>query len=188
MDLIIREMELEEVGVIVDYFHRSSLEHLEMMGVDPTKLPEPAKWRQRYADEYNKPAKDRKTFLVIWKSGDAPIGFSTTDKIIYGEEAYMHLHILRPEHRNRGSGAFCVKESAKIYFDALELERLYCQPNAFNVAANRALQRAGFKYLKTFRTVPGPLNYHQAVTRWVLEKDQFNASFTPTARGKGPLR
>ena len=163
-------MELGEVGIVVDYFHQSTLEHLEMMGVDPTKLPEPATWLQRYADEYNKIIEERKTFLVTWECDDVPIGFSTTDKIIYGQEAYMHLHILRPEQRNRDLGTVCVKESARIYFDALGLKRLYCQPNAFNVAANRTLQGAGFKYLKTFRTVPGPLNYHQAVTRWVLER------------------
>jgi len=57
-----------------------------------------------------------------------------------------------------------------IYFEVLKLERLFCEPNAFNVAPNRTLQSAGFKYLKTYKTVPGPLNYHQAVTRWVIEK------------------
>jgi hypothetical protein len=46
---------------------------------------------------------------------------------------------------------------------------LFCEPNAFNVAPNRTLQRAGFKYVKTHMTVPGLLNFHQAVTRWVFE-------------------
>ena len=32
------------------------------------------------------------------------------------------------------------------------------------------LQKAGFKYLKTYKTVPGPMNYHQAVTRWMIER------------------
>ena len=58
----------------------------------------------------------------------------------------------------------------KIYFEALALERIFCEPNAFNVAPNRTLQSVGFKYVKTYETVPGWLNFHQAVTRWVLEK------------------
>ena len=41
---------------------------------------------------------------------------------------------------------------------------------AFIVAPNRTLQKAGFKYLKTHMTVPGPFNFHQAVTRWVIER------------------
>jgi RimJ/RimL family protein N-acetyltransferase len=165
-------MQLDEVGVIIDYFHQSPVGHLEMMGVDPTKLPEPAKWRQRYIDEYGKPIENRKTFLIIWKDNNTTVGFSTADKIIYGEEAYMHLHVIHPERRNRGIGALCVQESARIYFESLRLQRLYCQPNAFNVAPHRTLQKVGFKYLKTYETVPGPLNYHQTVTLWILEKSQ----------------
>lgn len=170
MQLSIREMKLEEAEIIVNYFYQSSPEHLEILGVDPTRLLPPEKWLAHYTHEYSQPIEKRRTFLVIWKFGDVPIGFSTADKIIYGKEAYMHLHILNPAQRNAGSGTACVKETVKIYFDALKLERLFCEPNAFNVAPNRTLQRAGFKYIKTHKTVPGPLNFHQAVTRWVLER------------------
>ena len=45
---------------------------------------------------------------------------------------------------------------------ALKLKRLY-EPNAFNMAPNRTLQKAGFMYLKTHMTVPSALTYHQAV-------------------------
>ena len=170
MQLSIREMQLDEVGVIISYFHQASPEHLELLGVDPTKLPPPERWLEHYKHEYNKPIEQRSTLLVVWKAGDSPIGFSTADKIIYGKEAYMHLHILKAEQRRAGNGTACVKETAKIYFEVLKLERLFCEPNALNVAPNRTLQSAGFKYLKTHKTVPGPLNYHQAVTQWMLEK------------------
>ena len=60
--------------------------------------------------------------------------------------------------------------SADIYIKTFELQQLFCEPNAFNVGPNRTVQKAGFKCLKTYMTVPGPLNYHQAVTRWVLER------------------
>lgn len=170
MKLSVREIRLSEVGLIISYFHQSSPEHLNTLGVDPTRLPDPAKWQERYAYEYSQPIEQRKAYLVIWESDTGAIGFSTADKIIYGQEAHMHLHIFNPEQRRAGSGTACVKETVKIYFEALKLERLFCEPNAFNVAPNRTLQSAGFKYVKTHETVPGPLNFHQAVTRWVLEK------------------
>jgi len=44
-----------------------------------------------------------------------------------------------------------------IYFEVLELERLYCQPNAFNVAPNRTCQRAGFRYAFTKQMTPSPI-------------------------------
>ena len=162
--------------MVVDYFHHSMPEHLEMLGVDPTRLPQRSDTLQYYSQESGKPIQERGAFRVLWLRFDAPIGFSTTNKIVYGEEAYMHLHILSPEHRQAGVGAACVRENAKLYFEALKLKRLYCEPNTFNVAPNRTLQAAGFTYLKTHRTVPGPINYHQAVTRWVLGVKQTAGS------------
>lgn len=77
----------------------------------------------------------------------------------------MHLHVLKPENRNSGYGSTCVSQTVRLYFSRLNIERLFCEPNAFNVAPNRTLQRVVFKYVKTHMTVPGPLNFHQAVTR-----------------------
>lgn len=114
--------------------------------------------------------------LVLWKTDEIPIGFSVADRIIYRQEAYMHLHILSGGQRNTGNGTACVRETVKIYFSALQLQRLFCEPNAFNIAPNRTLQRAGFKYVKTHNTVPGAINYHQAVTRWVLEKERLHSN------------
>ena len=60
--------------------------------------------------------------------------------------------------------------SVDLYFERLQLKQLFCEPHAYNIAPNRALQKAGFRYLKTYKTVPGPMNYHQAVTRWMIER------------------
>lgn len=169
MSLEVREMALGEVGLIIDYFHGSTPEHLEMMGVDPTRLPNHTDWQARYAAEYAKPLKERSTLLVIWELDGVPVGFSTSDRIVYGEEAHMHLHVVDPTRRGAGIGSEALRETVDIYFAALALKRLFCEPSAFNVAPNRTLQSVGFRYVKTYNTVPGPLNYHQAVTRWVLE-------------------
>jgi RimJ/RimL family protein N-acetyltransferase len=170
MTLTVREMTGSEVDIIIDYFQKSTPEHLEILGVDPTRLPNPESWRERLRRECALPIDQRTMVLVLWLSDDRPIGFSTSDKIQYGEQANMHLHIIDPERRNRGTGAECVRRSADIYFQRLKLRRLFCEPNAFNVAPNRTLQKAGFKYLKTHITVPGPLNFHQAVNRWMIER------------------
>jgi RimJ/RimL family protein N-acetyltransferase len=173
MSLIVREMTLEEVGIIVDYFHDSTPEHLDVLGVDPTRLPSRREWRARYAAEYDQPAGRRSTLLVIWEHEGSAVGFSTADRISYGEQAHMHLHIIDEERRRSGIGCACLRQTARLYFEKLRLRRLFCEPNAFNVAPNRTLQKAGFTYVKTYMTVPGPLNFHQAVTRWVLDAEQL---------------
>lgn len=169
MSLVVREMALDEVDLVIDYFHGSTPEHLETLGVAPTRLPTRKEWRALYVAEYGKAAQERSTLLVIWELDGVAVGFSSANKIIYGDQAHMHLHIVDPQHRRSGIGSACVRETAEVYFNALALRLLFCEPNAFNVAPNRTLQSVGFRYVKTYKTVPGPLNYHQSVTRWVLE-------------------
>lgn len=181
MSLEVREMALDEVDIIFDYFHGATPEHLEMLGVDPTRLPAPERWRERYAREYELPVQERSTLLVLWKLDGEPVGFSTSDKIKYGEQAHMHLHVVNAERRQSGIGSACVRRTVDLYFERLALKRLFCEPNAFNVAPNRTLQSVGFRYVKTHRTVPNALNYHQAVTRWVLERGEALEAARPLA-------
>jgi RimJ/RimL family protein N-acetyltransferase len=170
MAIDVREMRLDETDLIIDYFHRSTPEHLEMMGVDHSRLPTPGAWRERFEGDYRRPIEQRQGLLVAWLVDDQPVGFSSCDKIVYGAQANMHLHIIDPEGRRRGVGAACVRRTVDLYFDRLKLRSLFCEPNALNVAPNRTLQKAGFKYLKTYMTVPGWLNFHQPVTRWAIER------------------
>jgi RimJ/RimL family protein N-acetyltransferase len=173
MTLLVREMLPSEAHVVTSYFHNSTPEFLENMGVDPTRIPTIGIWQDRIAQQYALPPERRAAAVVLWLMEDKPVGFSSCDKIVYGEHATMHLHVLQPERRQSGIGTPGVRQSAAIYFDMLKLKSLFCEPNAFNIAPNRTLQKAGFKYLKTHMTVPGPLNYHQAVTRWMVERPQM---------------
>jgi RimJ/RimL family protein N-acetyltransferase len=170
MGYAVREMTLDETSLVVDYFHRATPEHLEMLGVDPSRLPAPDAWLDNLSEDFAQPLERRLRFYLVWLGDDSPVGFSSCDKIVFGERANMHLHVTPSERRQQGIGTECVRKSVALYFDRLKLKRLYCEPNAFNVGPNRTLQKAGFKYIKTHRTVPGPLNYHQAVTRWLIER------------------
>jgi RimJ/RimL family protein N-acetyltransferase len=98
------------------------------------------------------------------------VGFSSTDRITFGNEAFMHLHVVEAELRSSGLGTQFVMLSAQAYFKVLELRRLFCEPNALNVAPNRTLQRAGFRYLFTHESQPSPINFPQLTTRWVLDR------------------
>jgi RimJ/RimL family protein N-acetyltransferase len=170
MRLDVRAMTLDETEVIVEYFHTSTPEHLDTLGVDPTRLPDRDRWHERYRAEHAKPLPERATFEVAWLADGEIVGFSTVDKLQYGVQANMHLHIVVPDRRRSGLGAPLVRRTAALYFDTLQLQRLFCQPNALNVAPNRTLQAAGFRYVKTLMTAPSALNYRQPITRWLLER------------------
>lgn len=176
----VREMALSEVALRINYFHNASPDYLRSLGVDPAKLPDPVAWIKRYEEEYGRPIYSRTEVAVVWELDGTPVGFSTADKIVFGKEAFMHLHILDATNRMAGNGTAFVRQSVQLYFTTLRLARLYCEPYAFNVAPNRTLQKAGFKYLMTHETVPGILNFHQPVNRWVIEQAQAEAWEKPS--------
>ncbi|HEV2364684.1 MAG TPA: GNAT family protein [Caulobacteraceae bacterium] len=171
MTFEVRDMEAGEADLVIDYFLNATPEFLETLGVDPSRLPRRETWRQAMARDFALPPARRDRFYVAWLDGPEVIGFSSCERIVMGEQAFMHLHVIAPERRNRGAGAACVRLSAELYFARFGLKRLFCEPNALNVAPNRTLQKAGFRYVKTHMTVPGPINFHQPVTRWVLERN-----------------
>jgi RimJ/RimL family protein N-acetyltransferase len=168
--LVVREMQLAEVELRIDYFHDSSDEHLMKLGVDRASLPTREAWRSTYAADYALPIEDRKAVALMWELDGRAVGFSSADRILFGEEAFMHLHIISPGLRHQGFGAEFVKGSARCYFRMLRLKRLYCEPNAFNTAPNRTLQRAGFRYLFSHEAQPSPINFHQTTTRWMMDR------------------
>ena len=141
MTLTVRAMTRAEVGLIIDYFHDATPEHLEMLGVDPTRLPGRAAWQEPFQRELARPVEQRSIVAVIWLLDDRPVGFSTADTIVFGERANMHLHVVDPAQRNCSIGTECVRQSIELYFATLRLKRLFCEPNAFNTASLRVHSR-----------------------------------------------
>jgi RimJ/RimL family protein N-acetyltransferase len=167
--LSIRPMQLDDFAVRVAYFHGATDEYLARLGVDRSRLPDPGEWRARFAANLALPLEQRAEYGVVWELDATFVGFSTADRIQFGEEAHMHLHIVDPERRAAGLGAQFVRLTAAHYCDALRLARLYCEPNAFNVPPNRTLQSVGFRYLRSRRCRPTPVNTYQTTTIWLYE-------------------
>jgi RimJ/RimL family protein N-acetyltransferase len=167
---IVRPMRLDEVGFRIDYFHDADDEYLVKLGVDRALLPSRADWLAFYEEDFARPLAERETYNLAWELDGRLFGFSSTDHIEFGEQALMHLHIAEPARRRQGLGTEFVRLSVEEYFRALELRRLFCQPNAYNVAPNRTLQRVGFRYVWSAEMAPSTINFVQPVTRWVIER------------------
>jgi RimJ/RimL family protein N-acetyltransferase len=184
---LVRDMRADESTLVVSYFLSLSAGELARLGIDPAKLPDADAWNRRLREDFAQPIAQRRWHFVVWEVGGTPVGHSNIGDIERGKHGTMHLHMWRPDLRGQGHGRALVIESAIRYFAVLGLQVIYCQPNAFNVAPNRALARAGFEYLETYETTPGWLNYHQPVTRWALTRQRMNdiaghPAATPPAR------
>ena len=160
-------MELADFEVPVAYFHNATDEHLDRLGVDRSRLPCPDAWRASFEQNLARPLEDRSQYGLVWEVDGTLVGFSTADQIRFRAEAHMHLHIIDAGRRASGLGTEFVRLTAVHLCDVLQLKQLYCEPNAFNVAPNRTLQRAGFKYVCSRESRPSPINTVQTTTIWV---------------------
>jgi RimJ/RimL family protein N-acetyltransferase len=172
-EVSVRELREGDIELIADYWVQAEPDYLVGMGVDLSKVPTRYDFIRMLSDQLKLPLKMRQSFCTMWQEGHEAIGHCNVNKIVFGQEAYMHLHLWRRERRYRGLGVSLVRQSLEHFFDQLELQDLFCEPYALNPAPNAVLAKVGFSFVKEYTTVPGAINFEQKVNRWHMTRAQF---------------
>lgn len=156
-----------EYEQMVDYFLGAEDAFLHGMGVDRSKFTTREDWIASALRDHTRPYHEKERSYLAWVYDGVAIGHSSINRIRYGEEAFIHLHLWSAPHRQAGLGTTFFRLSAERFARDFALRRLYCEPYAENPGPNRVLPRAGFQFVKRYRTTPGPLNYEQDVNQYV---------------------
>jgi len=154
---------------MIDYFLGADDAFLRGMGVDPKKLPDRQAWLESALLDHQRIDAEKERAYLAWINQGIPVGHSSISKIRSGEEAFIHLHLWVGGLRRAGLGTQYFSASAAEFMRAFRLRRLYCEPYAENPGPNRVLLKAGFQFIRRYRTVPGPINFEQDVNQYVLE-------------------
>lgn len=169
--LSVREMEQKDIQKIADYWLKSDPEYLKTMGVDLNKLPSEQDFGKPLQTQLQLPYHQKKTYTLIWELAGTPVGHSNLTPISFGNSAYIHIHLWDKRIRKLGLGTQFIKMSLPIYFNNMQLKKLYCEPYAHNPAPNRALDKLGFKFIKNHITNPGTITFEQLANLWELSKE-----------------
>jgi RimJ/RimL family protein N-acetyltransferase len=169
----VRQVQESDFEKIVDYFLNADGDFLITMGVDISNLPSKEDWLKILSDDLQKDLKTKRFFYIIWLLNDEPIGHCNINKIIFGKEAFMHLHIWKRNARKNGMGFDLLKMTLPYYFKLFQLQYLFCEPSALNPAPNKILEKTGFEFMKQYDTIPGWINFHQTVNCWQLPVAKF---------------
>lgn len=173
--LAVREMTLDDVDLRIDYFLAADPEFLRWMGVDPALLPSRAQWWQQYADDQALPRAERRLLGLVLELDGRPVGFSNLGLLDDEPSALVHFHLVDPALRSRGLGTMYLRLATRSYFAGLAFEHLYYEPNAFNTPSNRLAQAAGYHFLYTHLTTPGPIHLvDQSMTRWQIRRSDLS--------------
>jgi RimJ/RimL family protein N-acetyltransferase len=172
--LSVRELEEKDIGPLSDYWFRASDGFLTGMGVDLEKMPERGEWEEMLRTQLTQGYREKQSYCMIWEEDGKAVGHSNVNKIVFGEEAYMHLHLWAQDARKRGRGVEFIGLTLPYFFRNLELKKVLCEPYALNPAPNRALPRAGFRFVKKYVTTPGWINFEQEVNLWEITREELN--------------
>jgi len=172
--LEVRELRPLDVPLLCDYWMKATPEFLTGMGVDLKKLPDREQFAAMLAEQLSQSIPQKQSYCVIWVLNGNPVGHSNINKIRFGEEAFMHLHLWPSAARKKGLGTEFVKLSLPWYFENYKLKTLFCEPYALNPAPNKTLEKVGFKFIKEHICIPGWLNFEQPVKLWEMTEEMYN--------------
>lgn len=175
--LMVRDLNQADLPLIVNYWLQSTPDYLESLGVDLKKLPSRSGLLSMLQKQLNSNDNEKDSLALIAVFEGVPIGHCNVNKIIFGEEAYLHLHLWNAQSRKQGLGTGMVLMSVPLFFSRLKLKTLWCEPYALNPAPNKTLEKIGFKWIKRHLTVPGSLNFEQEVNLWKLSYNRFTTLY-----------
>lgn len=174
-NLSVSELQEFHIPFIIDYWLNADTAFLEGMGVDLSKMPSRQLWEESLLEQLRQPIPEKKSYCIIWHQHDHPIGHSNINKIVFGQEAYMHLHLWQSQTRQKGMGETLVRMTLPFFFENYQLQTLFCEPYALNPAPNKTLAKVGFQFLETYITTPGWLNFEQAVNKWAMTRESYQS-------------
>ena len=171
--LSVRPLEERDIAPLTKYWLTAEPSFLTGMGVDLAKMPKEEEWVSMLSEQLRTPIEEKKSYCIIWEVDQQPVGHSNINKIVFGQEAYMHLHLWKTGIRRQGMGTELVKMTIPWYFRNYHLRTLYCEPYALNPAPNKTLDKVGFTFVKEYFTIPGWLNFEQPVKLWEMTSDNY---------------
>ena len=159
-------MEPDEVVHMVDYFHDADDDFLALLGADRDRFPTRQEWTDLVRTDMDRTFPERDFYYLAWEVDGRPVGHCNINKIDFGRQAFLHLHMWDGLARGQGLGTQLLAHSVRVFCREFELVAILSEPRALNPAPNRAMEKVGFELERTYETTPGWINVHQTVNRW----------------------
>ena len=171
--LSVRELLEKDIDTLTQYWLDAEPSFLQGLGVDLSKVPDKKQWKKMLKEQIGQPYTEKQSYCLVWTADGNPVGHSNINKIIFGQEAYMHLHLWNAENRKRGWGTTLVKITLPYFFEHYKLQKLFCEPYALNPAPHKTMEKLGFELVDEYTATPGWINFEQPVRLWMLSRERF---------------
>jgi RimJ/RimL family protein N-acetyltransferase len=170
-DSALRDLDADDVDVIVRFWYGSGDAFLDFLGVDRSLLGTLADTRQRFMRAIRTGDPEQRSLAFAITLNDELAGYTLLN--LYTPQVnYSHWHIINPSLRGLGLSTALYPYRIKTYFDVAPMHRLIHQTRTRNIAVNRMLDRyvpiAETRYIERPDGVALPGEFH---LRYVLRND-----------------
>jgi RimJ/RimL family protein N-acetyltransferase len=172
-ELSVREIQEKDIEPLSSYWLTADSKYLAAMGAEITKIPPKEYWTEMLTEQISHPYHEKKFYCITWLMDNEAVRHSNINKIQFAKEAYMHLPLWKKDTCMKGCGTAFVKMIFPYFFENFKLNTLYCESYALNPAPNKTLEKAGFEFIKQYRTIPGAINFEQDVNLWQLTRERY---------------
>jgi RimJ/RimL family protein N-acetyltransferase len=136
----LRDLALDDLLALVDYWLLSPDEHLAFMGVDRQLLGSKENIHRRFLDAIRTGDPRQSTISFGITLDERLVGYTLLNR--YSEDVnYSHWHIIAPSLRARGLSTALYPHRIKAYFDLAPISQLIHQTRTRNLGVNRMLDK-----------------------------------------------
>src|SRR5258708_35184581 len=136
----LRDLDREDLGYILDFWHSSGDAFLDLLGIDRVLLGTVEDTRQRFLRAIRTGDLGQQNIALAIAVDDQFAGYTLLNRYT-PDTNYSHWHITDPSLRALGLSTALYPHRIKTYFDLAPIDRLIHQTRTRNVAVNRMLDR-----------------------------------------------
>lgn len=147
-EVTVRDIELQDIGPIADYWHDSDSEYLESIGVDINKIVSRDITISTFESALPNIRGDQDRIVLIFEVDNKIIGYTNVNFNQTGDP-FAHVHITDYKYRNKGIIPSVFFKVITVFYDYFNIKKLYLQTNIKNKKINNLLFKKNITNIKT---------------------------------------
>ena len=145
----VRDLSVDEIPAVVNYWFHSPPGFIERMGVDPAKMPKESEMKSgllQKIQENKLLTVSKLNALAILCDGHA-IGMHTINPLIENDYGIFHAHIWESHFRRQGIGMRSYPLACRVFIERFGLKRILFKTPIHNIGAIRTKEKLGIRKL-----------------------------------------
>lgn len=147
-DLIaVRDAQLSDCPLLLNYWYHSPPGFIEAMGVDLKKMPKESEMEENFKSRIlkNELLESSKLSALVITYDQKPIGIHSINPLFENDYGIFHAHIWDREFRGKGVGLISYQMACRVFMERFHLTKILFKTPIQNTGAIRVKEKIGIR-------------------------------------------